>query len=152
MYLKEYLDNYKDKRIKLLVDMDGVIVDYVFGSPKDYDKKRPLFEHISKLEEVSKLPNIEMYIFSATRYSEGFDQKNNWLDEYAPFFKKENRIIISREDNNFEKSAILKANYLRDYPRDDSVIIVIDDDPRNLKAIHELSSDVVLLKDTALDD
>lgn len=152
MYIIDYLKQYEDKKVKLFVDMDGVIADYIFGNAKEYDKKRPLFEHISKLEEVSKLPFVELFIFSATRYSEGFDQKHNWLDEYAPFFKKDNRIIISREDNNFEKSAILKANYLKEYPRDDSVLIVIDDDPRNLNAIHELSGDVVLLKDTSLDD
>ena len=37
---------------------------------------------------------------------------------------------------------------LKDYPRDDSQIIVIDDDPRNLKAIRNLNEDIVLLKDT----
>lgn len=152
MYIKEYLKQYKDKHIKLFVDMDGVIADYIFGDAKDYDKKRPLFDSINKLEEISKLPNVELFIFSATRYSEGFNQKNIWLDEYAPFFKKENRIILSREDNNFEKSSILKANYLKDYPRDDSILIVIDDDPLNLKTIHSLNEDVVLLKDTVLID
>jgi hypothetical protein len=30
--------------------------------------------------------------------------------------------------------------------------MVIDDDPRNLKAIKELNDDVILLKDTVLED
>lgn len=152
MYLKEYLKQYSDKNIKLFVDMDGVIVDYDFGEPRDYDKKRPLYDSIKKLEEVSKMPNIELFIFSATRMNEGFDQKQGWLDKYAPFFKKENRIIISREANNMIASAELKAKYLKDYKRDDSVLIVIDDDPRNLKAIRNLNEDIVLLKDTVLVD
>ena len=98
------------------------------------------------------MPNIELFIFSATRMNEGFDQKQGWLDKYAPFFKKENRIIISREANNMIPSAELKAKYLKDYKRDGSVLIVIDDDPRNLKAIRNLNEDIVLLKDTVLVD
>ena len=41
MYLKEFLDKYKDKKIKLYVDMDGVIADYDVGVARDYNKKRP---------------------------------------------------------------------------------------------------------------
>ena len=84
--------------------------------------------------------------------NEGFDQKQGWLDKYAPFFKKENRIIISREANNMTPSAELKAKFLKNYERDDSVLIVIDDDPRNLKEIRNLNEDVILLKDTVLVD
>ena len=152
MYIKEYLEQFKDKKVKLYIDMDGVIVDYIFGEPKDYDKKRPLFDSIKKLEEVSKMPNIEMYIFSATRYSEGLEQKHWWLDTYAPFFKKENRILISREANGMTETAILKAECLKNLKRDGSVMIVIDDDPRNLKEIRKQNEDVLLLKDTALID
>ena len=152
MYFKEYLEQYKDKKIKIFVDMDGVIVDYIVGDAKDYDKKRPLYDSIKKLEEVSKMPNVELFIFSATRYTEGYEQKQWWLDTYAPFFKKENRIIISREANGMTESSVLKSNYLKEYKRDDSVLIVIDDDPRNLKEIKKSSEDIVLLKDTVLID
>lgn len=152
MYLKEYLKQFNDKKIKLFVDMDGVIADYIFGNASDYDKKRPLYDSINKLEEISKMNNVELYIFSATRKNEGINQKYLWLDKFAPFFKVENRIIISREDNDFVESAILKANYLKDFNRDDSILIVIDDDPRNLKEINKLNKDVILLKDTALID
>ena len=152
MYLKNYLKQYKDQKIKLFVDMDGVIADYIFGNAKDYDKKRPLKDSIKKLEEISKMPNIELFIFSATRYNEGLEQKQWWLDTYAPFFKKDNRIIISREANDMIESSILKANYLKDYKRDNSLIIVIDDDPKNLKEISKTNEDVILLKDTVLVD
>ena len=152
MYLKEYLEEFKDKSIKLFVDMDGVIVDYIFGAAKDYHKKRPLYDSIRKLEEISKMSNIKLYIFSVTRYTEGLEQKQWWLDKYAPFFKRENRIIISREANNMTESSVLKANFLKEYERDSSMIIVIDDDPKNLKEIRKLNDDVILLKDTALVD
>ncbi len=152
MYIKDFLDQYKDKKIKLFVDMDGVIADYIIGQPKDYDKKRPLFDSINKLKLISELPNVEMYILSATRKNEGIEQKHWWLDKYAPFFKKENRIIISREANNMTETSILKAEYMRTYKRDDSIMIVIDDDPKNLTKIHELNEDIILLKDSALID
>ena len=32
MYIKEYLEQFKDERVKLFVDMDGVIADYIFGA------------------------------------------------------------------------------------------------------------------------
>ena len=152
MYLKEYLNKYKDKKIKIFVDMDGVIADYIFGSAQDYDQKRPLYDSIKKLEKISKMSNVEMFIFSATRYSEGLEQKHGWLDKYAPFFKKENRILISREANGMTETAILKAEYMKNIERDGSVMIVIDDDPRNLKEIRKQNEDVLLLKDTALID
>lgn len=152
MFLKDYLKQYKNNKIKLFVDMDGVIADYVFDNAKDYDKKRPLYASIRKLESVSKMPNIEMFILSATRKTEGINQKHWWLDNYAPFFKKENRIIISREDNDMIETSVLKARYLKEYKRDDSIIMVIDDDPKNLKEIAKTNDDVILLKDTVLVD
>lgn len=152
MYLKEYLKQFGDNKIKLYVDMDGVVADYIFGSAQDYDKKRPLYDNIDKLEIVSKMPNVETFIFSATRYSSGIAQKHWWLDIHAPFFKKENRIIISREENNMRDSSILKAEYLANCERDGSILILIDDDPKNLKDVRKLNEDVILLKDTVLVD
>lgn len=152
MYLKNYLEQFNDKKIKIFVDMDGVVADYIFGSAQDYDKKRPLYDSIDKLEIISKMPNVELYIFSATRYSSGIKQKHWWLDIYAPFFKRENRIIISREENNMIDSSTLKAEYLANYARDGSVLILIDDDPKNLKDVRKLNDDIILLKDTVLVD
>ena len=152
MYIKKYLKQYKNKKIKLFVDMDGVLADYVLGEARDYDKKRPLFSNIKKIKKVSKSKNIETFIFSASRYIDGIEQKHWWLNKYAPFFKKENRIILCREEKNMEQSSTLKAEYLKEYPRDDSLMMVIDDDPKNLKAIRALNDDVILLKDTVLED
>lgn len=151
MYLKEYLEKI-NKNIKLYVDMDGVIADYIVGDAANFDKKRPLLSSIAKLEEISKMDNVELFILSVTRMDEGFEQKNIWLDKYAPFFKKENRVIISRESNEFKSSSSLKANYIKTVEQGDSAIVIIDDDPIILKTIKETSDDIILLKDTALVD
>ena len=152
MFIEDFLDKYKDKRIKLFVDMDGVIADYDVGKAEGYDKKRPLYSSIAKLEHISEKDNIELFILSVTRMNEGYEEKQIWLDKFAPFFKKENRVIISREKNNFIETAILKANYMKNVERDGSIIIVIDDDPKIIKEIRKTNEDVVLLKDTALVD
>ena len=152
MYLKEYLEKIGDKKIKIYVDMDGVIADYDVGKPSNYHTKRPLYTSIEKLEEISKMDNIELFILSVTRMNEGFEQKNNWLDKFAPFFKKENRIIISREANEFKPSKELKALYIKNIERDNSQIIIIDDDPSVIHEIKDKNEDVIILKDTALID
>lgn len=152
MYLKSYLQKFGDKRIRLFVDMDGVIADYDVGVPSGFDKKRPLYTSLEKLEEISKMDNVELYILSVTRMSEGKAEKNKWLDQYAPFFKKENRVILSREANGFILSTKLKSNYLQKIERDDSIIVVIDDDPLILHDIGETSKDIYRLKDTVLVD
>jgi len=152
MYFINKLKEYGNKRIRLFVDMDGVIADYDVGVARDYDKKRPLYSNIEKLEEISKLDNIEIYILSITRETVGRDEKHEWLDKYVPFVKRENRIIISREENNYTASKILKNKYIKRLKRDDSLIILIDDDPQILRKVMDNNKDVILFKDTVLVD
>ncbi len=152
MYLKNYLENFNNKKIKLYVDMDGVIADYEVGVAAHFDKKRPLVSSISKLEEISKMNNVELFILSVSRMDEGVEQKQVWLDKFAPFFKKENRVIIPRESNDFKSSAELKSTYLKNIERSDNIIVVIDDDPIILKTLKEKCEGMYLLKDTALVD
>lgn len=148
MYLKEVLEKYN--KIKLFIDMDGVIADYNFGEAENFDKKRPLYDSIKKLEVISKMDNIELYILSVTRKDIGINEKNIWLDKYVKFIKKENRIILSKEGTDFS-SKELKSNYLNKIKTDDT-IIVIDDDPSILKEINKTNKNIVLLKDTVLVD
>ena len=151
MFLKEELKKINGN-IKLFVDMDGVIADYNVGKAYDYDQKRPLYDSIKKLEEVSKMENIELFVLSITRMTEGFNQKHEWLDKYASFFKRKNRVIISSEANNFERSKTLKSKFFKELKRDGNTIILIDDDPSILDEIKENVPDVLLYKDTVLVD
>ena len=74
-----------------------------------------------------------------------------FTDKFAPFFKKENRIIISREENNFENSADLKTDYLKKHLIKGTTILV-DDDIRVIDKIKEEVPEVKLYKDTCLVD
>lgn len=150
MYITEYIKKFKNKRIKIYVDMDGVIADFDVGNASEYDKKRPLLTNIDILREVAKNENVEMFILSITRLTIGREEKNIWLDKYVEFIKPENRYIISREENNFLPSKKLKKNFIKKIARDDSVIVIIDDDPAIIDEIRKANDDVYLLKDTAL--
>ena len=153
MLIFDVLKKFENKKIRLYVDMDGCIADYEVGAPNNYDKKRPLITNLSKLEQISKMPNVELYVLSITRMNNGLEEKNKWLDYYAPFFKKENRYIISREKYNFKKDSVsLKYEFVKQIKRDDSQIIIIDDDPSILKKLKDGFDDVILLKDTTLID
>ena len=150
MYITDYLKKFENKKIRLYVDMDGVVADFDVGKPCEYDKKRPLLTNIEVLREIAKRDNIEMHILTITRQTIGRDEKNKWLDQYMEFIKPENRHIISREENNTISSRVLKNRFLKKLVRDDSVIIMIDDDPSILGKIKQGNPDIYLLKDTAL--
>jgi len=150
MYITDYVKQFKNKKIKIYVDMDGVIADYDVGKACEYDKKRPLLTNIEALRKVSKDKNVEMFILSITRMTIGRDEKNRWLDKYVDFIKVENRFIISREEHNFMPSKTLKKKFVKNIKRDESIIIVIDDDPAIIDEIRKSSEDVYLLKDTSL--
>ena len=152
MFIIDYFEKLKDEKIKLYVDMDGVIADYDVGVAYEYDQKRPLYSNIEKLEIISKMENVNINILSITRYTRGIEEKNTWLDKFAPFFEKEKRNIISRELNNMRLSADLKVDFVKGIERDGSKIIIIDDDPAVIHAIRRECEDVVLLKDSALVD
>ncbi len=149
--IKELESKYK--KIKLFVDMDGVIADYVVGEARDYDKKRPLLTTIKQLESISGKDNIELNILSISRMDEGIKQKNEWIDRYAPFFKEENRNIISRESNNMEKSYKLKCNFVRGIKREENtIIVIIDDDCDIVHKLKDENDDIIILKDTVFVD
>ena len=152
MFFEEEIKKLGDNKIKIFVDMDGVIADYNVGYAMDYHQKRPLTSNIEKLEKVSKMENVEMHILSVARLNVGVEEKNIWLDEVAPFFKKENRNIIPREENGFMAAKDLKLLFMKNLEKDGSIIVVIDDDPQILHEMQTTFKDIVLYKDTVLVD
>ena len=152
MYFEEQIKNLGEGKIRIYVDMDGVIADYNVGDAKNYHKKRPLVSNLKNLENVSKYENVEMHILSVARLNVGVEEKNRWLDEVAPFFKKENRTIIPREENGFMAAKDLKLLFMKNLERDGSKIVVIDDDPQILHEMQINYKDLILYKDTVLVD
>lgn len=136
MYFKNMLLNkYKNRKLIIFVDMDGVIADYNFNNNLDFKHKRPLNTNINELYELSMLENVELHILSICKQNYQIREKNDWLNKYAPFFLKENRTIISKENNINMSSRQLKYNFLNEFKvkEKETKVIVIDDDNDVLK-------------------
>ena len=139
------------KKTLLYVDMDGVIASYDLGKPYDFLNKRPLKSNIDKLYEISKLPNIELHIFSICRKDIQINEKNTWLNKHASFFDINNRTIISKESNPNLESKELKLNYLKSLSTDNQIIL-LDDDNEILKYIQSNLKNIILFQDSELID
>ena len=103
----------KGIKINIFIDMDGVVADYdmidhkIHGTEEDvYLNKRPIKTVIKIIEKLSTIENVELHIFSVTRYNNQIGGKIKWLDKNMPFIKRGNIIILSREDNNFDEPSI----------------------------------------------
>lgn len=152
MHFYDLISNLaQDKDLMIFCDMDGVIASYDVGKPYDFLEKRPLTENIRKLEAVSKIPNVDICILSICRKDFQQDEKNKWLDINAPFFKKENRNIISKESNPNYTSPELKANFLNTV-KTDKQIILIDDDNQVIKHVGNNVEGIILFQDSELID
>lgn len=151
MYFYNLIKKY-DEDLNIFVDMDGVITDYNFGSILDFKNKRPIKTNIKTLEKISKLNNVNLYILSICKKNNEINDKNEWLDKYAPYFKKENRIIISKENEKNKTSKELKYDYLKKYKKENKKIIVIDDDNEILKYLQEHLEEVILFQDSSIID
>ena len=144
-------DLSEKKDIIMFVDMDGVLASYDVGKPLDFLNKRPLIENIKKLEKILELSNIELHILSICRKNFQIEEKNTWLDKHAPFFKKENRVIISKEKFPGITSPELKANYLNNIKTNKQVILV-DDDNTVLKKVMDTVDEIIVFQDSELID
>lgn len=141
----------ENEELILFVDMDGVIASYDAGKPLDFLNKRPLNENIEKLKKISELPNIELHILSICRRDFQIEEKDNWLDKYAPFFNKENRTIISKEKIVGFTSAQIKADFLNKF-KTNKKLVLLDDDNLVLKTVMDNVKDVIVFQDSELID
>ena len=141
----------KNKKVDLFVDMDGVIASYDFGKPLNFKTKRPMKTSIRELEKISRINNIELYILSICKKDSEIKDKNNWLDQHAPFFKKNNRYILSKETIVNQTSAEMKTRFLKYYPTKNKKVL-IDDDNNILKEIQKEIKDIILFQDSELID
>lgn len=152
MHFLELIDNIlKSKKIMMFVDMDGVIASYEIGKGFDFESKRPLYNNINIFKRLSQNENVELHILSVCKFNGQEIEKNNWLDRYAPFFKRENRHILSREKYDNKLSKVLKSEFLRKIDGDREIILVDDDND----VLHEISKSVkniILFQDSELID
>ena len=140
------------KELMIFFDMDGVIAAYSIGkNPFDFLNKRPLNQNIATIQEITDLENVEVHVLSVCRENSQIEDKNIWLDKNAPFFKKENRNIISRESKDWITSKEIKLDFLKNV-KTEKQIILIDDDNGVLKHIKDNLENVIVMQDSELID
>ena len=69
--------------------MDGTITEYVVYQDKtvekqmgdEYENLEPVTPVIEALEEINKIPNIDLYILSLAKNSEIAEEKYKWLSK-----------------------------------------------------------------------
>lgn len=159
MYFKDYLEKYKDKKINIFIDMDGVVADYdviSYNNHKNeanvYLDKRPIKTSINILEEVSKMNNVTLNILSVSRNDNQIEGKKKWLKMNMSFINEERINIIPRESNGFKSSHILKKEFLEKNISKDSINIVIDDSHLVLDTICDLNIGIIPLHITSILD
>lgn len=159
MYFKDYLEKYNNKRINIFIDMDGVVADYdiiSFKANKEKDdvylNKRPVISSINALKEISNMENVTLNILSCTKKNSQKEGKIIWLSKYMNFIKKENINLISREEKNYLKSALIKKEFLESNYKIDEINIVIDDAHDVLKEIEHLNLNIIPLHVTSILD
>lgn len=118
--LKEFIKEKKIDEIFIFIDMDGVIADYRFGEGTNiknnvkgtYLNKRPIYTTIKNVEAISKEKEMNVYILSSCFFKEQAEEKNEWLNKYASFIKKENRIFTYNDD--FESRKLEKIKVIKE--------------------------------------
>lgn len=143
----------ENKNINVYVDMDGVLAEYDIGN-FDYETIRPIKTTINKIKELSTNKNIELYVLSICKTNAIVEEKYIWFDKHIPFFKKENLIFISKEEeiNLNYSSKELKTNYLKDNLEEGKLTVLIDDDNEILSFIRKSKLDIKLFQDSSLID
>lgn len=146
MKFYDTIEKYKDEKIDLYVDMDGVIAEYDIGN-FDYNTIRPLKSNIKRIKElIAKRINIK--ILTICKSNLIVKEKVEWLKKYMPFFNLKDVIFISKEEmeNQDLSSKELKSKYLKENIDEKNINIVIDDDNEIIKYINKNNPQVIVFQ------
>ena len=133
----------KHKKIALFVDMDGTIVEYnvypegfVTNETKEvFLNANPLDVVINNLKSISEIENLDIYILSLSRSNIIVEEKKQWLEKFVPFIKKENYIILNKENGeyNSENREFIKSAKMREKLDKYDYVMLLDDEHKILK-------------------
>lgn len=152
MKIFDFFENNKHVKIDLYVDMDGVLAEYDIGN-FNYLTIRPLTSIINKIEKISLMENVSVYVLSICKTNDIINDKIKWLNKYVHFIDEDKQIFISKEDiDDTLSSSDIKSNYLRNSTNKDHKIVFIDDDNRIIKNIVKNNKDVIVFQDSSLVD
>ena len=133
----------KYKKVAIFIDMDGTINEYTLYSDNEilkrmgdnYKNAEPIQEVIESLREISKIPNIDLYILSLSKSNQISNEKDIWLEKYTNFIPKENWIILTKENGDYdnENRDQIKPLKMQEKLNKYEHVILLDDDHRILR-------------------
>lgn len=138
----EKICEYNEK-VAMFIDMDGTIIVYeVYPEhlvkermERKYSDGEPLTYIIDKLNKISKIKNIDLYILSLSKSEKITKEKEEWLRKYLPFIDEKNWIILTKEFGEYTKENrdIIKALKIKEKENEYNHLILLDDDHKILK-------------------
>lgn len=159
MHFYNYVKNLSQRKIRIYIDMDGVVADYDVLSYEEhkteadvYLNKRPIKTIIDILEKVSTIENVELFILSVARKESQINGKLKWLEKNMPFIDKKNVNIISRDNNEYKSAVSLKKQFLIDNNDPNYITMMIDDSHQVLDIIYDLKLDIIPLHNSSILD
>ena len=147
--IKNICDDYKNSKIGMFIDMDGVITDFdIYGYqnirnniPKTFLNKRPLNSTINVLKQLAEIENLNFYIVSACHFKNQAEEKSLWLDKHAPFIKKDNRYFVIKEIEKYtiKTKPAIKVRFIKEIMKKDKLdlSIYIEDEHEMLRQANE---------------
>lgn len=147
MKFYDTIEKYKDRKINIYVDMDGVIAEYDIGN-FDYNTIRPLKTNIKRIEDLIQKDNIKVKILTVCKTDAIVKEKIDWIHKYMPFFDINNVIFLSKEDKKYIgiSSQDLKSNYLKENTNNNEINILVDDDNSIIKHIRKNNDDIIVFQ------
>ena len=130
-------------KVALFVDMDGTIAEYIVfrdgfitnETKEVFLNSKPIKIVIEKLQELSKLENLDIYILTLSKSRIIEEEKKEWLQRYTPFIKESNYIIITKEtgDYSVETRDYIKYQKIEEKLRQYDYALLLDDDHKILR-------------------
>lgn len=139
----------------VFIDIDGVIADCEhrlhYLEDKDYEKfyseeeilkDQPIRAGIELFELLADSWQVELYVLTGRPYrTEKATRK--WLNEHLPDWK--DIPMLMRKDHDYRPSDVVKAEIIKKSLREegsiikdsDQEILLIDDDPKNVKGVEQ---------------
>ena len=136
----------KYNKIAMFIDMDGTVVEYKLYTEEEFKKQcgnfingEPLKIVIDKLRKINEIPNIDLYILSLSKNTKIVEEKEIWLSNNMDFIKKENYIILNKENGQYDKDNrdVIKTNIMKDKLNEYDHFIFLDDDHKILRIAND---------------
>ena len=151
MNFEKIINRFGQQKINLYIDMDGVIAEYDIGN-FDYNHIRPLTTNIKILESINQKDNVNIFLLSISKTNQIVLDKLKWLEKNVNFLKKENIIIISKEEIPNTSSKRLKSIKLKNLYDKNKINIMVDDDNQVLKYLAQNNPEIIIFQDSSLID